>query len=101
LLDECHAPSRQPVVPTEMLRRAWEVTDMNAAVFDAANDYADCIPRIHEVLRRQGQLDGIWCLAQQTLSPGQAAEIERVWRAYPHMHDDEFVQRHRDEWQRE
>lgn len=101
LLDECHALSRQQAVPTEVLRRAWEVTDVNAAVFDAANDYAGCIPGIHEVLRRQGLLDGVWCLdPQQTLSPGQADEIERVWRAYPHLHDDDFVMRHRNEWQK-
>jgi dihydrodipicolinate synthase/N-acetylneuraminate lyase len=99
LLDECHAVARTGSVPGELLRRAWEVTDMNAAVFDAANDYAGCIPGIHEVLRRQGLLEGIWCLdPRQTLSPGQAAEIERVWRAYPHSHDDEFVLRHREEW---
>ncbi len=93
LLEECHALTRAGgAVPVEMLRRAWEVTDVNAAVFDAANDYAGCIPGIHEVLRRQGLLEGIWCLdPQQTLSPGQADEIERVWRAYPDLHDDEFV----------
>jgi dihydrodipicolinate synthase/N-acetylneuraminate lyase len=100
LLEQCHTLSRADAVSTEMLRRAWEVTDMNAAVFDAANDYAGCIPGIHEVLRRQGLLEGVWCLdPQQTLSPGQAAEIERVWRAYPHLHDDDFVMRHHHEWQ--
>jgi dihydrodipicolinate synthase/N-acetylneuraminate lyase len=102
LLDECPALCREPTVPQEMLRRAWEVTDVNAAVFDAANDYAGCIPGIHEVLRRQGLLEGTWCLdPQQTLSPGQAEEIERVWRAYPHLHDDDFVMRHRDAWLRD
>jgi dihydrodipicolinate synthase/N-acetylneuraminate lyase len=99
LLEQCHAATRTDSVPAELMRRAWEVTDMNAAVFDAANDYAGCIPGIHEVLRRQGLVEGIWCLdPQQTLSPGQAAEIERVWRAYPQLHDDEFVLRHREEW---
>ena len=49
------------------------LTDANAAVFDAANGFAGCIPGIHEVLRRQGLLDGIWCLdPHETLSPGQA-----------------------------
>jgi hypothetical protein len=75
------------------------VTDANAAVFDAANGFAGCIPGIHEVLRRQGLLEGIWCLdPNETLSPGQRAEIDRVCRAYPDLNDDEFVSVHRDEW---
>jgi dihydrodipicolinate synthase/N-acetylneuraminate lyase len=96
LLEQCHAVTRTDAVPAELLRLAWEVTDANAAVFDAANDYAGCIAGIHEVLRRQGLLDGIWCLdPKQTLSPAQAEEIDRVCRAYPHLHDNEFVERHR------
>jgi hypothetical protein len=52
-------------------------------------------------LRRQGLLEGIWCLdPNETLSQGQREEIERVYRAYPHWHDDEFVAEHRDEWLR-
>ena len=100
LLDECHAVTGAgAAIPSEMLRRAWEVTDVNAAVFDAANDYAGCIPGIHEVLRRQGLLDGTWCLdPHQSLSPGQVDAIDRVWRAYPHLHDDDFVARERDAW---
>jgi hypothetical protein len=82
-----------------MLRRNVEVTDANAAFFDAANGYAGCIPGIHEVLRRQGLLEGTWCLdPNETLSPGQAEEIDRVHRAYPHLNDDDFVRRHLDDW---
>jgi dihydrodipicolinate synthase/N-acetylneuraminate lyase len=101
---ELHAECRRTVmadqsVPRELLQRAVEVTDANAAFFDAANQYAGCIPGIHEVLRRQGLLDGIWCLdPKETLSPGQVEEIERVQRAYPHLNDDGFVAEHRDEW---
>jgi hypothetical protein len=84
-----------------MLRRSIEVTDSNAAFFDAANGYAGCIAGLHEVLRRQGLLEGIWCLdPDETLSPGQKEEIERVYRAYPHLNDDAFVAQHRDEWLR-
>ena len=86
-------------VPVELLRRSVEVTDANAAFFDAANGYAGCIPGIHEVLRRQGLLDGIWCLdANESLSPGQREEIDRVCRAYPGLNDDAFVSKHREEW---
>ncbi len=102
LLNECHAVvSSGGAVPVELLRQANELTDANAAVFDAANGFGGCIAGIHEVLRRQGLLQGIWCLdPQETLGPGQAAEIERVCRAYPHLLDDAFVAEHCDEWLR-
>ena len=86
-------------IPTQMLTRAVEVTDCNAAFFDAAHGYAGCIAGLHEVLRRQGLMQGIWCLnPRETLSPGQAEEIDRVYRAYPHLHDDDFVRAGRAEW---
>jgi dihydrodipicolinate synthase/N-acetylneuraminate lyase len=83
----------------DLLATAVAVTDMNAAVFDAAHGFSGCLPGIHEMLRRQGLLDGTWCLdPQEQLSPGQAEEIDRVCRSYPHLTDDEFVAEHRDEW---
>lgn len=70
----------------ELLCRGAEITDMNAAVFDAKNDFRGCIPGIHEVLRRQGLLEGRWCLdPEEELSPGQMAEIDRVMTWYPHL----------------
>jgi hypothetical protein len=99
LLDECHAIIERGDVPAEMVRRSIEVTDCNAAFFDAAHGFAGCIAGLHEVLRRQGILEGIWCLdPNEGLSPGQTEEIERVCRAYPHLNDDDFVAEHRDEW---
>ena len=87
--------------PVELLRRAVEVTDSNAAIFDAANHYAGCIAGINEVLRRQGLLEGIWCLdPNEGLSHGQREQIERVCQAYPSLNDDDFVATHRDEWLR-
>jgi len=75
-----------------LLQRNVEVTDSNAAFFDAANQFAGCIAGLHEVLRRQGLFEGIWCLdPKETLSPGQQEEIDRVYRAYPHLNDDDFV----------
>ncbi len=100
LLDTCHwlVATAQPV-PARMLRLAVEVTDANAALFDAASGFAGCIAGIHEVLRRQGLLEGIWCLdPKETLSPGQGHQIDRVLRQYPHLADDDFVAQHRDEW---
>jgi dihydrodipicolinate synthase/N-acetylneuraminate lyase len=100
LLEECHALVGQGgSVSAEMLRRAVELTDANAAIFDVANCFAGCIAGIHEILRRQGLLEGIWCLdPQETLGPGQAGEIERIFCSYPHLADDAFVRSHRDQW---
>lgn len=85
--------------PAAVAALAPELTDANAAVFDAANGFAGCIAGVHEVLRRQGLLDGIWCLDQdETLSPGQADELSRVSAAYPWLVDDDFVAEHRDAW---
>jgi dihydrodipicolinate synthase/N-acetylneuraminate lyase len=100
LLKECHAVavSGQPI-PRWILQRNVEVTDCNAAFFDAANHFAGCIAGLHEVLRRQGLLEGIWCLnSNETLSPGQTEEIDRVYRAYPHLNDDDFVRAGLDTW---
>lgn len=88
-----------PCVTPRLLRLHNEVTDMNAAVFDAANRFTGCIAGIHEVLYRQGLLEGIWCLDEdETLSAGQSAEIQRVIAAYPHLCDDAFVDEHLDDW---
>ena len=76
----------------ELLTKGIEVTDMNAAIFDSANSFHGCIPGIHEVLRRQGLLEGRWCLnPNEELSAGQMEEIDRVCSAYPHLIDDDFV----------
>jgi dihydrodipicolinate synthase/N-acetylneuraminate lyase len=78
---------------SECLTRGVEITDANAAIFDAANGYRGCIPGIHEILRRQGLLEGTWSLnPEETLSPGQTGEIDRVYRQYPHLNDDDFVE---------
>jgi hypothetical protein len=102
LLQECQTAGREPAgVSSDLLRRSVEVTDSNAAFFDAAHGFAGCIAGLHEVLRRQGLLEGIWCLdPHETLSPGQAEEITRVWKAYPHLNDDGFVREGLDRWLR-
>jgi dihydrodipicolinate synthase/N-acetylneuraminate lyase len=100
LLRECHrAIESGGPLPAELLRRAAEITDCNAAFFDATNGFAGCIAGLHEVLRRQGLFEGIWCLdPRERLSPGQLEEIDRVYAAYPHLNDDAFVAAHRDRW---
>ncbi|EEI93066.1 hypothetical protein HMPREF0765_1364 [Sphingobacterium spiritivorum ATCC 33300] len=77
----------------DLLSRNIEVTDANAAFFDPAHHFHGCIPGIHEVLRRQGLMKGIWCLnPNEKLSPGQKEEIDRIYIEYPHLNDDVFVQ---------
>ena len=101
LLETCRQATGADAVPQGLLQQAIEITDANAAFFDAANGFAGCIAGLHEVLRRQGLLEGIWCLdPDEMLSPGQAAEIDRVYAAYPHLNDDAFVAQHRDDWLR-
>jgi len=101
VLDECHRAVASGHVSTALLRTATEVTDANAAFFDATNGFAGCIAGINEVLRRQGLLSSARCLdPRETLSPGQAEEIARVTCAYPHLKDDDFVASHLDEWLR-
>ena len=86
-------------VPGELLTLAQQITDANSAIFDPAHNFQGCIPGIHEILRRQGLLEGRWCLdPNEELSPGQSTELDRVCRAYPHLQDDAFVQEHLDEW---
>ena len=86
-------------IPRSWIQLNREVTDCNAAFFDVANGFHGCIAGLHEVLRRQGLLEGRWCLhPQEDLSDGQMAEIDRVYQAYPHLNDDAFVREHLHRW---
>jgi dihydrodipicolinate synthase/N-acetylneuraminate lyase len=93
------AKSHAEMVSGKVLTLAQQITDANAAIFDPAHQFRGCIPGIHEILRRQGLLEGRWCLdPREELSPGQLEEIDRVCRSYPHLPDDTFVKEHLDEW---
>lgn len=100
LLERCQRAVESGAGADEnLLRLAVEVTDMNAALFDVAHSFAGCIAGIHEVLRRQGLLAGVWCLDEKEgLSSGQAQELDRVSTAYPNLTDDRFVAEHLDRW---
>jgi hypothetical protein len=88
MLERIKAARSATMLDPSLLSAGAALTDANAAVFDAAHGFAGCIPGIHEVLKRQGLLDGIWCLdPNETLSPGQADEITRVERSYPGVTD--------------
>ena len=82
-----------------LLALGTEITDCNAAFFDVKNGFRGVIAGIHEVLRRQGLLEGIWLLDPgETLSPGQKEEIDRVYAAYPHLNDDLFIRENLERW---
>ncbi len=92
MLEQCKAAARDPAVAAPMLALDSRVTDCNSAFFDVANDFHGCIAGCHEVLRRQGLLEGIWCLdPNEGLSPGQMEEIDRVCAQHGDLADDAFV----------
>ena len=99
LLDRIHAVVTGDTVPADLLALDLAVTDCNAAIFDVANDFHGVICGCHEILRRQGLLEGIWCLdPNESLGPGQKQEIDRVCAAYPHLNDDAFVRANVARW---
>jgi len=99
LLARIHAAVESGPIPAELLALDSAVTDCNAAIFDVANDFHGVICGCHEILLRQGLLEGIWCLdPNETLGPGQKDEIDRVYTSYPHLNDDAFVREHRERW---
>lgn len=96
---DCQAALAENALDPAWLTRAAQVTDSNSALFDVANAYAGCIAGLHHILAQQGLMAGRWCLdPDEDLSPGQADEIARVRRSYPHLHDDPFVAAHLDQW---
>jgi hypothetical protein len=101
LLDACH----RAIETQDGAELAWlltlgvAVTDSNSAFFDPQHSFRGSIAGIHEVLHRQGLLEGIWCLnPDETLSPGQREEIDRVYAAYPGLNDDAFVRERLARW---
>lgn len=92
LFEQIKVSREQPTMSNDWHLLAQQVTDSNSAFFDSKNKFKGSIAGINEVLRRQGLLAGNWCISdREVLSEGQAEEINRVYQAYPHLHDDEFV----------
>ena len=92
IFDQCVACRESGVIDMNLLTVAEHLTEANGAVFDVANRFAGCIPGLHYVLMKQGLMRGTWCLnPEEVLSAGQAEEIDRLWKAYPEIADDDFV----------
>lgn len=99
ILERCKAARDDAAIPRDLLELDSRVTDSNAAFFDVANGFRGVIAGCHEVLRRQGLLEGRWCLdSEEDLSPGQMEAIDRVYRIYPDLNDDAFVAANLDRW---
>jgi hypothetical protein len=99
VLDRIKAAVAAGSIPDELLALDTRVTDCNAAFFDVANNFHGCIAGCHEVLRRQGLLEGIWCLnPAETLSPGQSEAIDRVSHIHADLSDDDFVTANLNRW---
>ena len=97
--ERCKAARNQPVVPADLLALDARVTDCNSAFFDVANNFHGCIAGCHEVLRRQGLMEGIWCLdPEEDLSPGQMQQIDRVCNDHADLSDDDFVAANLQKW---
>lgn len=97
--ERCKAVRRKDTIPADLLALDARVTDCNSAFFDVAHNFHGCIPGCHEVLRRQGLMQGIWCLdPSEGLSPGQLEEIDRVYRQHADLSDDNFVAANLQKW---
>lgn len=99
LYQRCRTAAARDDVSADLLALDSRVSDCNSAFFDVANDFHGCIAGCHEILRRQGLLEGIWCLdPEEGLSPGQAAQIDRVCRQHGDLADDAFVAANLERW---
>lgn len=99
IFDKVKAEKNNSSISGELLTLAAEVTDTNSAFFDTANNFSGCIAGLHEILRRQGLMKNIYCLnPEETLSEGQAEELDRVQKMYPHLNDDEFIKENIAKW---
>jgi hypothetical protein len=99
LFEQIRAGVAAGAIDPALLALDSRVTDCNSALFDVANAFAGCIPGCHEVLRRQGLMEGTWCLdPAETLSQGQAAEIDRIYREHADLTDDAFVAENLARW---
>src|SRR6478752_8461823 len=97
--ETCKAARNKPTVSADLLALDARVTDCNSAFFDVANNFHGCIAGCHEVLRRQGLMEGLWCLdPHESLSPGQLQEIDRVYYEHADLGDDAFVASNLDKW---
>lgn len=101
IFERAKAEKQSGRISAQMLTLAAEVTDTNSAFFDTANGFKGCIAGLHEILRRQGLMKNIFCLnPDETLSKGQLDELDRVWKMYPQLNDDDFIKQNIANWKK-
>lgn len=101
IFEMAKAEKKTGKISAQMLALAAEVTDTNSAFFDTANGFKGCIAGLHEILRRQGLMKNIFCLnPDETLSKGQLDELDRVWKMYPQLNDDDFIKQNIANWKK-
>lgn len=99
LFEDIKQQKKTKVSYDDMLEIGTHITDANAAFFDTRNNFKGCIAGINEVLTRQGLLKGNWCLMdQEKLSEGQAEYIDEVYKSYPELNDDAFIEKNLERW---
>jgi dihydrodipicolinate synthase/N-acetylneuraminate lyase len=99
LFNRCRESRGAAAVPRELLLLDSAVTHSNAAFFDVVNNFRGAIPGCHEVLRRQGLMEGRWCLdPDEDMSPGQSEAIDKIYELYPDLNDDAFVAENLERW---
>lgn len=97
MLQQIKRVRQQDAIPTHWLSANASLTDANAAIFDAAHGFSGCIPGVNEILRRDGLLPSNLCLdPAETLSPGQASELDRV--TADQQTDAQFIAHNLDTW---
>jgi len=93
IFNRCRETHMTGIIPADLMTIAEHLTEANGAVFDVAHHFAGCIPGLHYVLKKQGIMKSLHCLnPDEVLSEGQAEEIDRLWKAYPEIADDSFVE---------
>lgn len=86
-------------VDDDLLALATDVIEINAAVFDVANNFAGCVPGVNEVLRQQGfGGDALTLLEGERISAGQAELIQAARSRFGDLLDEEFVATNIDGW---
>jgi len=98
LLDQIHGVNCQNSM-SNLLSLGTRITDSNAVIFDVAHDFSGCIVGINEILRRQRLLENNYTLNQnELLTASQNAGIDRIYKSYPELNDDDFVKQNLDRW---
>jgi hypothetical protein len=84
---------KQLPVSRPYIEIAMQASDISSAVL------SDSPTGVLEILRRQDLVEQVLMLDPDArLTAKQTAEIDRIYRDYPHLYDDPFVDLHAEDW---